>query len=92
MNPLRSKWGRRWRLTLAILLWCAGMATYIILRAPAEDRLRETALVSIFMLAGSTAGAYLGFATWDDRNARAIRNRHPRPPDTPHTDEEENDN
>lgn len=76
-------WRRRWWLTLAILFWCAGAATYIIIHGAPEDRLRETALNGVFLLAGSVAGAYLGFATWDDTNARRhMRPRRREPDDT----------
>jgi hypothetical protein len=75
MRRVSFPWKRRWRLTLALLLWCGVMASYIIIYAPAEDRLRETALQGIFLLTGSVAGAYLGFATWDDRHARGVMTR-----------------
>lgn len=84
MPRLNFPWKRRWRLTLAILVWCAVMASFIIIRGSAEDRLRETALNGIFLLAGSVAGAYLGFATWDDRHARSLL----RPRDSPQPPEE----
>ena len=88
MPRLNFPWKRRWRLTLAILLWCAVMASFIIIRGAPEDRLRETALNGIFLLAGSVAGAYLGFATWDDRHARDRMSPRPcpepsEPEDTP---------
>lgn len=82
MRRVSFPWKRRWWLTLAILLWCGGAATFIIIRAPSEDRLRETALQGIFLLAGSVAGAYLGFATWDDRHARDRLRPRPREPRT----------
>lgn len=77
-------WKRRWWLTLAILLWCAGMASFIIVKGAPDDRLKETALTGIFVLAGSVAGAYLGFATMDDRHARdhLTRRRRDDPDDT----------
>lgn len=90
MRRVIFPWRRRWWLTLAILTWCGGMATYIILKAPAEDRLRETALVSIFTLSGAVAGAYLGFATWDDRHARSSLKRDEGTPEPDLKEEPEN--
>ncbi len=84
-------WKRRWWLTCAILVWCACAATFIIVKADGSNRLHETALEGIYLLVGSVAGAYLGFATWDDRHARSVmRRRRKNDPDPPTEGEPEN--
>lgn len=69
----RPDWKRRRLLIHLTLLWCLFTGTYLVGWAP-SDALREQAFIAIAALAGSTLGAYVFGATWDDRNyMRAIR-------------------
>jgi CHASE2 domain-containing sensor protein len=63
----KPDWRRRWALIRAVLAFCAGLVAWITLFG-ADDRLRETALLGAFGLAGAVALGYLGFATQDDHN------------------------
>ncbi len=66
MTP-KPDWRRRWALIRATLAFCGGLIAFITMLGP-DDRLRETALLGAFGLAGAVALGYLGFATQDDRN------------------------
>lgn len=65
--PPKPCWNRRWAVIRAVLGFLAALALYLVVLGP-DDRLRETALVAAFGLAGAVILGYLGFATQDDRN------------------------
>lgn len=62
----KPRWGRRWLIIRLTLLWCAMMASWIIVLG-ADDRVRETALIAVTGLAASVVCGHLGFASWNDR-------------------------
>ncbi len=63
----RPIWRRRWLVIRAALGFCASVIAYTVVFGP-DDRLRETALLGAFGLAGAIALGYIGFAVQDDRN------------------------
>lgn len=72
--PPKPCWRRRWMLIRVVLIFCALLAAWITLLGP-DDRVRETALLGVFGLAGAVALGYLGFATQDDRNWLTLARR-----------------
>jgi hypothetical protein len=78
----RPVWTRRWRIIWLTLVWCAVMATYIIVYGHDNDRLRETALIAIAGLSATVVTGYCGFAAWDDKNyMRTLRKPDPAAPE-----------
>ncbi|MCI4664224.1 MAG: hypothetical protein MRY74_05840 [Neomegalonema sp.] len=63
----RPIWRRRWLVIRGVLGFCALVILYALVFG-ADDRLRETATLGAFGLAGAVALGYLGFAVQDDRN------------------------
>lgn len=63
----KPAWRRRWTIVRAALAFCACVIGYTVVFGP-DDRLRETALIGAFGLAGAIALGFIGFAVQDDRN------------------------
>lgn len=65
-----TEWKRRRRVVFGTLLFCAAAViacyTYAVTQGSTNPIL-ETIVTMSYMLAGTTAAAYCGFATWDDK-------------------------
>lgn len=60
----RPKWENRRRTIFGILFFCAAVITYLIIWGE-DTALNEAIAQFAFILAGSTAGAYIFGATWE---------------------------
>lgn len=69
--PAKPEWRRRWLIIRLVLGFCALIIGYATVLG-ADDRLRETALLGAFGLAGAVALGFIGFAVQDDRNWMTI--------------------
>lgn len=63
----RPSWAMRRRLIIATLLFCAFCVLWIMIRGDTRI-VHEVIVMCSFGLAGSTLGAYVFGAVWDDKN------------------------
>lgn len=63
----RPSWKIRKRIVIATLIFCAFCVLWIMMRGD-ERSVLEVIVMCAFGLAGSTIGAYVFGAVWDDRN------------------------
>ena len=64
---IKPSWKIRRRIVIATLLFCAFCVTWIMIGGD-ERSVLEVIVMCAFGLAGSTIGAYVFGAVWDDRN------------------------
>lgn len=64
---IKPSWKIRRRIVIATLIFCAFCVLWIMIRGD-ERSVLEVIVMCAFGLAGSTIGAYIFGATWDDRN------------------------
>lgn len=77
-NPVRHSpgWSVRRRIIFTTLIFCMVTVVYI-LAFGLDSRVAETAVISSYALAGSTIGAYVFGAVWDDSTRRATTTQRP---------------
>jgi hypothetical protein len=79
---LKPSWKIRRRIVVSTLIFCAFCVLWIMIRGDARS-VNEVIVMCAFGLAGSTIGAYVFGAVWDDRNVmkeigpRAYENAQP---------------
>lgn len=73
----RASWKIRRRIVNATLLFCAGIVLYLVFYGK-DTELNQTIANGLIFLAGSTIGAYLFGATWDQKHKREVNSRRPR--------------
>ena len=71
INQGRPSWAMRRRLIIAVLLFCAFCVLWIMIRGDTRS-VHEVIVMCSFGLAGSTLGAYVFGAVWDDQNVMRI--------------------
>jgi len=64
-NNHANLWIIRRRIVSLVLIFCAGVIVYLLLRGN-DIRLHETIANGVFLLAGSTIGSYLFGKAWSD--------------------------
>jgi len=73
-NNHANLWIIRRRIVNLVLIFCAGVIVYLLLRGD-DIRLHETIANGVFLLAGSTIGSYLfGKAWFDIKNGKNGKN------------------
>ncbi len=70
----RASWKIRRRVVNSTLVFCAAIITYLVFYG-ADTNLNQTIANGLIFLAGSTIGAYLFGATWDQKNKREVETK-----------------
>lgn len=73
----RASWKIRRRVVNCTLVFCAGIILYLVFYGK-DTELNQTIANGLIFLSGSTIGAYLFGATWDQKHKREINSRRPR--------------
>lgn len=63
----KPTWRIRRRVVVLTLIFCAGTVIYLLVWG-ADSKVNETIAMGSYFLAGSTIGAYVFGASWDDSN------------------------